>query len=118
MIRWFADLPIERKLRVVIMVPALAAFAIAMLLHLATNLWHLRQDMEQRATRIGRVVGADTIVALRLGDDKAALKSLGALRDERAERFPSVVSCAAGSQAWPGRDHPLRMHSGRMVHSG
>jgi signal transduction histidine kinase/DNA-binding response OmpR family regulator/HPt (histidine-containing phosphotransfer) domain-containing protein len=82
LIRWFADLPIERKLRVVITAPALAAFAIAMLLHLATNLWHLRQDMEQRATRIGRVIGADTIDALRSGDDKAALKSLGALRDE------------------------------------
>ena len=30
MFRWFADLPIERKLRVVITVPAMAAFAIAM----------------------------------------------------------------------------------------
>ncbi len=37
MIRWFADLPIERKLRVVIMVPAIAAFGIAMLMHFVTN---------------------------------------------------------------------------------
>jgi hypothetical protein len=46
LIRWFADLPIERKLRVVITVPAMAAFAIAMLMHLATNLLHLRADMQ------------------------------------------------------------------------
>jgi hypothetical protein len=37
LIRWFADLPIERKLRVVIMVPAMAAFGIAMLMHFVTN---------------------------------------------------------------------------------
>ncbi|MEA3149613.1 MAG: two-component system, sensor histidine kinase, partial [Gammaproteobacteria bacterium] len=40
MIRWFSDLPIERKLRVVIMVPAMAAFGIALAMHLATNLLH------------------------------------------------------------------------------
>ncbi len=40
MIRWFADLPIERKLRVVIMVPAMAAFGIAMLMHFVTNVFH------------------------------------------------------------------------------
>ncbi len=33
MIRWFSNLPIERKLRVVIMVPAMAAFGTAMLIH-------------------------------------------------------------------------------------
>ncbi len=37
MIRWFADLPLERKLRVVIMVPAMTAFGIAMLMHFVTN---------------------------------------------------------------------------------
>ena len=51
MIRWFADLPIERKLRVVIMVPAMAAFGIAMLMHVATNVLHLREDMLRRASR-------------------------------------------------------------------
>jgi two-component system, sensor histidine kinase and response regulator len=40
--RWFADLPIERKLRVVMTVPAMAAFAIAMVMHIATNLLHWR----------------------------------------------------------------------------
>ncbi len=82
MFRWFADLPIERKLRAVITVPAMAAFGIAMILHLATNLMHLRQDMQQRAERIGRVVGAGTIDALRGGDEGAALKFLGVLRNE------------------------------------
>ena len=48
MFRWFADLPIERKLRVVIAVPAVVAFAIAIALHVATDLLHLRADMQQR----------------------------------------------------------------------
>ena len=44
MIRWFADLPIERKLRVVIMVPAIAVFAVAMIAHIAMNLEHFPLD--------------------------------------------------------------------------
>ena len=48
LIRWFADLPIERKLRVVIMVPATIAFAIALVMHVATNLLHVREDMQRR----------------------------------------------------------------------
>ncbi len=69
MIRWFADLPIERKLRVVIMVPAIAVFAMAMLVHIAMNLLHLRDDLQWCAARIARVTGASTIDALRLGND-------------------------------------------------
>jgi signal transduction histidine kinase len=38
--RWFADLPIERKLRVVIAIPAMAAFGIALVMQVATNLLH------------------------------------------------------------------------------
>jgi two-component system sensor histidine kinase/response regulator len=82
LIRWFADLPIERKLRVVITVPAMAAFAIAMLMHLATNLLHLRADMQQRAAGIARGAGVNTIEALGRGDSVAAMSALEALRDE------------------------------------
>ena len=82
MIRWFADLPIERKLRVVIMVPAFAVFGVAMLVHVAMNLLHLRDDLQWCAARIARVTGASTIEALRTGDDKAALKAMSELRDE------------------------------------
>ena len=82
MIRWFADLPIERKLRVVIMVPAIAVFAVAMIAHIAMNLLHLRSDLQWSAARVARVTGASTIDALRLGDEKAALKAMSALRDE------------------------------------
>jgi TMAO reductase system sensor TorS len=80
--RWFADLPIERKLRLVITVPALAAFAIALVLHVATNLMHVREDTRLRATRIARVVGVDVLQAVESGDTDAALKSLGGLRSE------------------------------------
>jgi two-component system sensor histidine kinase/response regulator len=82
LIRWFTDLPIERKLRVVIMVPAIAVFAVAMIAHIAMNLLHLRSDLQWSAARVARVTGASTIDALRLGDDKAALKAMSALRDE------------------------------------
>ena len=82
MIRWFADLPIERKLRVVIVVPAIAVFTVAMIVHVGMNLMHLRDDLRWSAARIARVTGASAIDALRMGDDKAALKALRALRDE------------------------------------
>jgi two-component system sensor histidine kinase/response regulator len=82
LIRWFADLPIERKLRVVIMVPAIAVFAVAMITHIAMNLLHLRDDLQWSAARVARVIGASTIQALRLGDDKAAVNAMGGLRDE------------------------------------
>jgi two-component system, sensor histidine kinase and response regulator len=82
LIRWFADLPIERKLRVVITIPAMAAFGIAIIMHVATNLLHLRADMQQRAAGIARVAGAGTIEALSRGDTATAMSALGALRDE------------------------------------
>jgi two-component system sensor histidine kinase/response regulator len=82
LIRWFADLPIERKLRVVIVAPAIAVFTVAMIAHIAMNLLHVRDDLQWSAARVARVTGANTIEALRLGDDKAALKAMSALRDE------------------------------------
>ena len=82
MIRWFADLPIERKLRAVIIVPAIAVFAVAMTVHIAMNLLHLRDDLVWSAERIARVAGADTIDALRAGDDEAAFKTVSRLRGE------------------------------------
>jgi TMAO reductase system sensor TorS len=80
--RWLTDLPIERKLRVVISVPAMAAFAIALIMHVATNVLHVREDMRRRATRIARVTGVDVIDSLKSGDADAATRALGALRAE------------------------------------
>ena len=82
MIRRFAELPIERKLRVVIIVPAIAVFAVAMIAHIAMNLLHLREDLLWSAERVARVTGAATIEAVRVGDDAAALKAMNGLRDE------------------------------------
>ena len=82
MLRWFADLPIERKLRVVITFPAIAAFIVALAIHVATNIMHLREDMRGRATRIARVSGVAVIQAIEAGDSDAALKALGSLRNE------------------------------------
>jgi two-component system sensor histidine kinase/response regulator len=82
LIRWFADLPIERKLRAVITIPAMAAFAIAMIMHVATNLLHLRADIQQRAAGIARAVGVSSIEAMNRGDTVGAISALDALRDE------------------------------------
>jgi len=82
--RWLADLPIERKLRVVISVPAMAAFAIALIMHVATNVMHVREDMRRRATRIARVTGVDVIDALASGDAARARRALAALHAETA----------------------------------
>ncbi|MGO9513752.1 MAG: response regulator [Steroidobacteraceae bacterium] len=68
MIRWFADLPIERKLRVVITVPAMAAFAIAMVMHVATSLLHVREGLQLliTAAAIAAAVFASYWLAARL----------------------------------------------------
>src|SRR5271167_3592065 len=60
----------------------MAAFAIAMIMYIATNLLHLRADMQQRAAGIARAAGVSTIEALRSGDTTAAISALNALRDE------------------------------------
>ena len=82
MIRWFADLPIERKLRVVITIPAMTAFGIAMMMHVATNLLHLREDMLSRGSRIAYVTGASAIEQIEAGDAQAATRTLKQLRTE------------------------------------
>jgi two-component system, sensor histidine kinase len=82
LIRWFADLPIERKLRAVAVVPAIAVFAVAMVAYIAMNLLHLRNDLLWSAARVARVNGAAAIEALRVGDNAGALKAMNGLRDE------------------------------------
>ena len=91
MIRWFADLPIERKLRVVIGAPALAAFAVALLVHITSSLLHAREDLWRCSTRIARVTGVNVIRALEAGDDKAAMTALNGLPEEV---LPSTVDIA------------------------
>jgi two-component system, sensor histidine kinase len=80
--RWLADLPIERKLRVVVSVPAMAAFGIALIMHVATNVTHVREEMRRRATRIAQVTGVNVIDALKSGDAPEAKRALASLRAE------------------------------------
>ena len=105
MIRWFSHLPIERKLRVVIMVPAIAVFAVAMIAHVALNLLHLRDDLQWSAARIARVTGANTIEALRLGGDKAALQALAELRGEWLVSSAEILSPNGQRLATYQREH-------------
>jgi len=82
LIRWFADLPIERKLRVVIGAPAIAAFTLAVIMPMVTNVLHSRADLRRFGTRVAAVAGVSVIEALEAGDDKAAIKALHTLRQE------------------------------------
>jgi two-component system sensor histidine kinase/response regulator len=111
LIRWFADLPIERKLRVVIMVPAIAVFAVAMIAHIAMNLLHLRADLQWSASRVARVTGANAIEALRAGDDKAALKAISGLRDEWLVSDAEVLSLSGAKLATYRRGSDVHLES-------
>ena len=82
MIRWFADLPIERKLRIVIGAPAIVAFTLAVIVPMVTNVLHSRAELRRFATRVAGVTGVNVIEALEAGDDKGAVKALHALREE------------------------------------
>jgi two-component system, sensor histidine kinase len=90
--RWFADLPIERKLRFVISAPAMAAFAIGLILHFTTSLTHLKDDMQRRATWIARVTGVAVIQALQAGDEPAAMRALAVLREESMVSSADIVA--------------------------
>jgi hypothetical protein len=85
LIRWFADLPIERKLRVVIMVPAMAAFGVAMLMHIATNVLHLRQEMLRRAALVANVTGSAVLADAAAGDAASAVKTLQGVSSRRQQ---------------------------------
>jgi two-component system sensor histidine kinase/response regulator len=80
--RWFADLPIERKLRVVILIPALAVLGVALMMHMATNLIQQRTELRERAIAIGATSGVDTIEAAQIGRLPAAINALQMLKDE------------------------------------
>src|SRR5260370_28753881 len=60
----------------------MAVLVVAMIAHIAMNLPDLRQELRWGAARVARVTGADAIDALRLGEDKAALKAMNGLRRE------------------------------------
>ncbi|HMH87480.1 MAG TPA: response regulator [Steroidobacteraceae bacterium] len=66
----------------VITVPAMAAFAIAIMMHVATNLLHVRADVKQRAGAIASAAGVRTIEAMSRGDTAGAMSALGALRND------------------------------------
>ena len=59
-------------------------------MHVATNLLHLRADMQLRAAGIARTAGVSAIEALGRGDTAAAISALTALRDEPMVDFAEV----------------------------
>ena len=80
--RWFADLPIERKLRVAIVIPAAIAFLIAMGVHTASEVVQFHKDVRERSAAMARFIGANTVTAMKHADEKQAYDVLMALRAE------------------------------------
>ena len=70
--RWFADLPIERKLRVAIVIPAAIAFLIAMGVHTASEVVQFHKDVRERSAALARFIGANTVTAMKHADEKQA----------------------------------------------
>ena len=71
--RWFADLPIERKLRVTIIIPAAIAFLVAMGVHTVSEVLQSQKDVQGRSAAL----------AMKHGDARQAYQVLLALRSER-----------------------------------
>ncbi len=94
--RWFADLPIERKLRVAIVIPAAIAFLIAMGIHTVSQVVQFHKDVRERSAALARVIGASTATAIKHADEKQAYEVLMALR---AEPFVSSVDLYMASGA-------------------
>src|SRR5260221_2886446 len=87
------------------MVPATVAFAIALPMHVATNLLHLREDMLRGGSRAARVIGADVIALSEAGDQASAVKRLMVLRDEPLVRAAEVLRLDGKRLATYGRFH-------------
>ncbi|MEO7207066.1 MAG: response regulator [Steroidobacteraceae bacterium] len=102
----------------------MAAFAIAILMHVATNLLHLRAQLQQRAAGIARTAGVSAIEALGRGDTAVAISALVALRDEPMVDFAEVYlpdgqkiaayNRAANSVLLGPDSAPLRVHGNQF----
>ncbi|HEY2685494.1 MAG TPA: response regulator [Steroidobacteraceae bacterium] len=64
-----------------ILVPAIATFAIALAMHVATNVMEMRQDMYRRGANLARFIAVEAITALRSAHPEAAVRDLSVLRD-------------------------------------
>jgi signal transduction histidine kinase/CheY-like chemotaxis protein len=80
--RRFADLPIERKLRIAIIMPAAVALLVAIGVHTVSQLLQFHKDVQGRSAALARFVGASTALAMKHGDEKQAYQVLLALRSE------------------------------------
>jgi two-component system, sensor histidine kinase and response regulator len=92
--RWFSRLPIDAKLKVAIVLPVMAAFALAVLVQVSLGAVHMRHDMEQRAAGLAALVGVGALESLALGETPQALATFDALSDEPAVSSAELYSPA------------------------
>ena len=78
--RWFARLPIHRKLVVVALVVTTVALMIATAGLMAIDLWRYRSSAFDEAISLARVLAENTAAAVRFADEDAARDSLQTVR--------------------------------------
>src|SRR5690349_9960979 len=85
--RWFQDLPIRRKLALLIVVTGGIALVLASAALLIFKAIDLRTQLVGEISTIADAIGSNTTAALTFQDKEAAQQTLGALRaDERIDR--------------------------------
>jgi uncharacterized membrane protein affecting hemolysin expression len=81
--RWFQDLPIRRKLRLLIVATGSIALVLASVTLLILKSMDLRKETLTEISTLAEVIGATTTAALTFQDRSAAEETLSALRADK-----------------------------------
>lgn len=84
--RWFQDLPIRRKLRLLIVATGSIALVLASVTLLILKSMDLRKETLTEISTLTEVIGATTTAALTFQDRSAAEETLSALRADKTYR--------------------------------
>src|SRR5437879_5666262 len=124
----FRDLPIRRKLTVIVTLTTGAALVLTSTIFVSYDLIRLRQELRQRIAMLAQVIGANSTASLTFEDRPTAeetLETLGAqdriteaaIYEKDGSLFAHYARDAAGAVAVPqrpGRDGS-RFEAGRLV---
>ena len=105
--RWFQDLPIRRKLRLMIVATGSISLVLASVTLMILKSMDLRKETLTEISTLAEVMGANTTAALTFQDRQAAEETLSALRADKRivaaavygkRRFTFGALCAAESR--------------------